>query len=343
MNSSRPPLEARSERRTSGRKRRYLLFGITLATDFELATRLPESAAEPDLTFSCGPSPPFAADRLLLPPNEDGSGASLAHLAQTRSHDVLRFPGFADFYIASDHIFCHHVDSAQSEMIEIQLLGSVLAFWLERRSVPALHASAVVVAGKAIAFLAGNRGGKTALAAALMRAGCAFLTDDVLPVEDRDGTFVGHPGLPQMRMWPDAAKHFLGHYEDLEIVHPDHAKRWVPVGFGGLGSPCGDARLLSCLYLPERRRSEAARRGLEIVPVSRRDAMIELIRHSFVAQIAGAAEWQARRFDFFARFVQRVPLRRLRYPNGFDRLSSVGAGILEDLTTARSGVVSSTT
>ena len=56
-----------------------------------------------------------------------------------------------------------------------------------------------------------------------------------------------------MRMWPDEAQHFLGHYRDLEIVHPQLDKRRVVVGSEGFGTFCAEARPLACIYIPERR------------------------------------------------------------------------------------------
>ena len=70
-----------------------------------------------------------------------------------------------------------------------------------------------------------------------------------------------------------------------------------------------------------------------ITPVSPRDAVIELVRHSFTPRVVEAIGLQAQRLDFFAQMVQQVPMRRLVYPSGFAHLPRVRDAILEDLQT----------
>ena len=133
--------------------------------------------------------------------------------------------------------------------MEIRLLGPVFSFWLELQGIPVLHASAVLVEGQAVAFLSSNYGGKTSLAATLMQAGHPLLTDDFLPVERGDGLYLGRPGYPTMRMWPEEAEHFLGSYEDLGLVHPaltSAASWWDPEALAlSADSPTPQLRL-SC-------------------------------------------------------------------------------------------------
>lgn len=57
-----------------------------------------------------------------------------------------------------------------------------------------LHASAVGLAGAAVAFTAPSGTGKSSLAAHLVAAGATFLTDDVVALEARDGVVEAYPG-----------------------------------------------------------------------------------------------------------------------------------------------------
>ena len=207
----------------------------------------------------------------------------------------------------------------------------MLSFFLERRGIPALHASAVAVGDRAVAFLSGNRGGKSALAASLAQAGHPLLTDDILPVKPAAGHFLGLPGYPAMRMWPDEAEHFLGHYRDLELVHPQLDKRRVAVGPAGFGTFCAEARPLACLYIPERRDPAAWGDGVEITPLRPTAALMELVRNAFTARAVEALGWQRSRLMVLGDLVQRVPVRRLIYPSGFQRLPQVRQAILRDL------------
>jgi hypothetical protein len=303
--------------------RTHRLFGITLASDFPFAANLPAGEGRPDLTFAVRSRAPASV------PWQAEGGTSAFRLCRAAELEALQEPGLLDFYLWPGRIACHLLDPRYRFLVELRLLGSVLAYWLERRGRPSLHASAVAVNGRAAAFLSPHGAGKTGLAAALMRTGCELLTDDLLPVEERGDAFHGLPGYPQMRMWPDEALHMTGACAGLPRVHPELSKRRVPVGPDGFGTFCGSALPLACLYLPERQPDRRA--PVEIREVSPRDALIELVRHSFLPHLVEAAGLQPARFDLFARLVRSVPVRRLRYPSGFDRLPGVAEALLRDL------------
>jgi len=316
----------------------YRIFDLALASNFPFVNLLSRGAIPSDVTFTCAYEPfiPTNWDQIIpiyVSPDRVVDGKSAGYLYRLGTCDVLRFTHVADFYLWANQIICYPLDLADDQVVEIYLLGPVLSFWLERRGVPVLHASAVMVNGCAAAFLSHRSSGKSTLAAALMQAGYPLLTDDILPVERHRGTFVGRPGYPQMRMWPNEAQHFLGYYQDLERVHPAHSKRRVPVGPNGFGTFCDMAQPLACLYLPERRDPREGGTEIEITPVSPRDAVIELVRHSFTPRVVEAIGLQPRRLDFFAQMVQQVPMRRLVYPSGFEHLPRVREAILEDLET----------
>ncbi len=314
----------------------YHLFGFSLTSDFPFANRLAAGSSAPDLTFTCVASAPVAVDwahasPLYSSPYRTDSDESVAYLYQLDACDVLRFTDVADFFVWPDFIACYLVDSTYDYMVEIRLLGPVLSFWLEKQGIPALHASAVVCEQGAVAFLSSNRGGKSSLAASLMQAGYPLLTDDILPVEHRQGRFFGHPGYPQMRLWPDEAEHFLGQSNSLEHVHPELSKRRVPVGADAFGTFCSTSQLVSCVYLPERREPADGDMEISIRPVAARDAVIELVRHSFSARMVEAAGLQAQRLNLFAQLARQVPMRRVLYPSGLEHLDTVRDVILKDM------------
>lgn len=212
----------------------------------------------------------------------------------------------------------------------MRLLGPVLSFWLERLGIPALHASAVRLGQGAAGFLSRSGGGKSSLAAAFVQAGASLLTDDVLPIEEiveSGKTFLARPGYPQMRLEPDGARHLLGRIDGLKPVSPDDTKLHVPIGADGFGDFHDSPLPLTALYVVERHIVE--RRGKpEIVPLTRREAVIELVRHSFSPHLVEALGLQPRRLDLFARLVRRVPVLRLSYPSGFAYLPGVVEAVL---------------
>lgn len=314
----------------------YSLYGLTLASDFPFANRLTKGNDGPDLTFRMVETPPVSGweedePAFATSPEIDGVEESLLCVYRRPDYYVLRFTDVADYYLWPDTIACHLLDPACKHLVEIHLLGIVISLWLELRGIPALHASAVAFEGRAAAFLATCSGGKSSLAASLMQDGCPLLTDDILAVERRGEVFEGHPGYPQMRMWPEQARHFLGRCEGLEIVHPAYSKRRVPLGKGGLGSFCSQQLPLGCLYLPERR--DPAEQGIEVefAPVSRVEGVMALVGQSFIPNTVQGLGLQPRRFGLFSSLLSRVPVRRLIYPDGFEHLPRVRRAIMEDL------------
>lgn len=327
-------VRAESEVLTKQNKR-YALFGYTLESDFRFESHLARATGAPDLSFNCSSEAPLVVDwQGLAPvyqsPAKTPEAESLAELYRVGDCEILRFVRVADFYLWPRRIICHLLDPAHSYLVEIRFLGPVMAYWLERQGLVALHASAVAFEDRAVVFLSGNKGGKTSLAAAMLNLGHKLLTDDILAIEETNDVLSGRPGYPQMRMWPPLAAHFLGNFESLGVIHPSYSKRRVPIGNRGFGQFHDVSRPLGCIYLPQRRSEGSSRLDIEINPVPRRESVIELIRHSFSPNIVEATGMQPQRLSFLSRLVQRVPVRSLVYPEGLARLPAVCEALSRD-------------
>lgn len=314
----------------------YSVYGITLRTNHPIVAPLPAAGNTPDLTFSCVTAPPPEAAKatpelLCQSTSRLPSGEPWVSLYRAERFDLMHFAEVVDFYLFSDRILGHLLDPEYSHVIEIYLLGGVLAFWCERAGTPMLHASAVVVDGRAVAFVSTNKGGKSSLAAELMGSGYPLLTDDLLRIHPDSDSCRADPGYPEMRFWPRDAERLLGQFDQLKLAHPAYSKRRIPVGGGGFGAFCAQPQPLGCLYLPLRRASQAAKTSVEIDDVPPRRGIVELIRGSFVPHWVKAAGLDQSQFHSFSRLVSRVPLRTITYPAGIEHLPSVRKAILHDL------------
>jgi hypothetical protein len=316
----------------------YRLFGMSVESDFDFRTPLSLSQTPPDLHFACVSQPPEG----LSPPSGPAtyesdirleSGAPFLALYPAESFDLLRFSEVADFYVSDRVILCHLIDPAYQYTVEIRLLGTVFAFWFERRGVPMLHASAVVADGRAAVFMATNSGGKSSLAATLMQAGCPLLSDDLVGLQASQGGVEGRPGYPAMRFWPDQTAHFFGSSDTLDLVHPNIPKHRLPVGPGGFGRFFDAPIPIGCIYLPERHESgtRTGRPSVEVVGVAPRQAVIELVRGSFLPDLVERAGLAPHRLPLLARLSAQMPVKRLIYPTGMEFLPIVRDAILADL------------
>jgi hypothetical protein len=296
----------------------YEVFGLSLAVQGEMASDLPPTDAAADVVFEIIETP-LVAEHAWGPPLREHAAYALHRVGDV---DVLRFVDEAWFFLGERWIGCYLADPSARHIAEIRLLGGVLAYWLESHGVPTLHASAVVVDGSAVAFAAPNGGGKTSLAAELVRRGHPLLTDDILPIELRGGAVFGLAGYPQMRMWPDEARRHVGAIDGLRIVHPAFDKLRVPVGDAGIGAFCPEATELGAVYLLYPVDGEVEP-GFE--PVAPGAAVVHLAAAGFAAPVATAGRQQAGRFRVLAAAAATVPVWWLTY----GRHSAERAGLVE--------------
>jgi hypothetical protein len=315
----------------------YRLFGISMESDLTLAPSIPPGEPPVSLRFrlrheSQLPAPPPQARSIYESPHLDSEGQVRLQVLSDAENNDLRFGRRICFSVGAHEVECCFTSIVRARDIEVHLLGAVLSLWLERRGLLCIHSSAVVTPEGAIGFLAPSGGGKSVLAALLVRSGFPLLTDDVLAAFSRQGRFWGRASYPQMRFWPREAEIFTGRSEGHDRVHPESSKLRVSVGERGFGAFHAAEAPLRALYLPARRAAGAAG-GIEIEPIRPRDALIELVRESFVAHLVAAAPWARDRLGRLAAIAAAVPLRRLTYPSGFDRLPEVREAILDDMAT----------
>ncbi|WP_148278347.1 hypothetical protein [Salinibacter ruber] len=303
------------------------VYGVTVATDLDLIPSLPPRSDTPDLHVVAASEPIEFADQDLFysSPTRDPDSVPAIRLYRVEDRFVARFVDAATFSIGSERIEYLLHDDTYAYALELWLLGTVLAFWLEWRGVPALHASAVALGDGAVGFLASKQGGKTTLAMSLLQQGHPLLTDDLLPLGVEGDAIRGQPGYPQMRMWPAHVRHFVDNSDSLRRAHPYTDKRRVPIGTDGLGTFCDDVRPLQALYLPER----TDKTSIQIQPVAPTEALKAALRHSFLPRLVEAASWQARRLNVLSQLVEQIPVWQLTYPEGIEHLPRVADAILD--------------
>jgi hypothetical protein len=263
-------------------------------------------------------APPFVR------PERDASGRYWTHYYRAAGCTILRFAYVGDFYLWPDRIVCYLLDPEyRLDLVDSCFLGPVLALRLEMSGIPTLHASAVVDNGRALAFLSPSGRGKSTLAATMILGGALLLTDDVLAVEPdgKDG-YIGRPGYPDMRFWPEEACFFLGEAEPLARVTPFTVKRRAAVELNQFGRFAPSAYPLALILVPERTTETA---GAHIVPMSQAEAVVELSRYSFFPDAVRLMGLTPRRLDFFCDLVRQVRFGRLIYPHGLEHLDQVRA------------------
>jgi len=198
-------------------------------------------------------------------------------------------------------------------------LDQVMPLVLGRMGRAVLHASAVATPDGALAF-AGEAGrGKSTLAGAFVNRGASLLTDDCLLLHEVDGAFHVVPSYPGLRLWPDVVPALAGGSAVLPRVCHYSSKGRLQRALPFSSQPLPLRRL----YLL----AESAD-GISIAPLTPRDALIELVKCSYVLDVTDRSALKLQ-FETLSRVAALCLVCRLAYPRDLARLPELHAAITQ--------------
>jgi hypothetical protein len=319
--------------------RRFQLYGLSIASEFDLLLPEDSDAAPPAVTITRARAEFF--------------NASLANAAPAGDHKSFRYEPFPDgssylswndlfeFFIASDgrSIVCGPRGDALSEAYNTRAIDRgndalseadisdllsyafsfALSFALLRIGDEALHATVIESAGQAIGFLGNSGAGKSTLASHFLRKGSRLVTDDLLRVTFRDQSVIAHPGPQRIKLLPESAAEFMQGAGCTVSMNAFTMKRLiVPAGDQRMdrGVPLRALYLLDCLEKIDESNSVGAER------LRSGEATLTVIASTFNA-VVKTPERLGRQLRFAGQILSKVPIIRLSYPRRFDALNSV--------------------
>lgn len=202
------------------------LYGLTIATDLPVSSRDAApgkrdlAASEADLIVRLGPPLDDQDEPLVGTPFLDLTVDGVSYQRATRLDDggsLLRYWRVCDFAIdrSLQHATVRIMRGADVGLGAILVEGALPAMVLLLRGEGVLHASAVEIDGRAVAFVGRSGMGKSTLAALICRHGGRLVTDDVLRYEVVAGRVLGFAGTGEMRLRP--ASRSLAH---------QYSRRW---------------------------------------------------------------------------------------------------------------------
>jgi hypothetical protein len=208
----------------------------------------------------------------------------------------------------------------------VYLTGPIIGFVLRLRGMLALHASAVLVDGVAVAFVGTSGYGKSTIAAAFAQSGDIVLTEDLLALEpvSESGQLIGHGGYDYVRLWPDSAA--LLSESHLAPLTPTWDKLRFPIPIPPLHAPLG------LVYLIDRRRAEPAL-SASSAPIPAHFALVDLVPQTYLPLLLPSQE-RARELLALGELVRCVPVRRLVVPQLPLGLASLRDIVARDLRSA---------
>ena len=206
------------------------------------------------------------------------------------------------------------------------LLGPVMGFVLRLRGIMCLHASAVAVGDKAIAFVGLPGAGKSTTAAAFASADFPVLSDDVVALADDGVQFCVQPGYPRLNLWPDSVCTLFGSEDALPRITPSWEKRYLQLDQNGhhfASSPLP----LGAIFILDSRDSSLTAPMIEGVPVN--EAFMALVANTYVNYLLDQG-MRRREFDVLGRLVSEIPIRRVRPPAESSAIFSLCEAIAAD-------------
>lgn len=240
----------------------YFAYGLHIHSPFPLPD-LPPGGDKPDVVF--------LLDRVEKRQPEQGYPSF-----RTDSGDI-----FVSIYKVAQvlikkgrHVIIDPLPGVDERVLRIYLLGMVMGVLLHQWGKHAFHASAVTLLGEAIAFMGTKCMGKSSTAAHFHAAGCGLITDDLLALSQENGSLMVTPGIAQIKLMPDAARHLQQIPDTCETVHPVLQKHPHCIVSGFVRKPTP----LKKVYILQESETN------DIVPLHPKKAVKEVLPHWYSAQ-----------------------------------------------------------
>jgi hypothetical protein len=303
--------------------RRYRAFGRVLECDQPLP-ELPQADPSdvPNLRIRWPCEFDIRRDLRWSVVGRSRSNAPLVTFARSGAVSFMRFGAGVDVRVSPGGAIDISSGAAPGDAsARHMLLDHALPLALAAAGETVLHASAVLIDERAVLFLGEAGTGKSTLAATLAREGCTVFADDGVLVEERNGAAYAVASYPGLRLWPDAADTAGVDESALLPVDRTSAKRRLVPGHESPGhrpGPVPIARIYSLAL------DEAA---TTLTRLSRRDAVVELVRHAFTAEPDDRAAIQAQ-LDRMVRWSAELDVWRAAYRRDLAEAPAVAAALI---------------
>lgn len=229
-----------------------------------------------------------------------------------------------------------------------------LSLWLELQNVPCIHANAMVINNKCVAFIGPSGMGKSTLSSYVQQRGEKWLTDDMLALHQSDNkqNYVVYPSWPKARMWPDSVQAVAKqNVKTLARVH----ERFDKVELNLPKLEAHTAFNLDAIYVLNRNGAELASlqnnprlvalgsaktrsayltnsvSGNGISKVGSSMALLALLQNSMLGNAYSRLGLEHTRLSQLGALVNALPIKQIHYNNGYQSLIDVYELIRHDL------------
>ncbi len=296
----------------------YIAFGLRLSSNLPVLGLLPSSHIDlPDVQVRLGTLPSanssnkFTRKLRYASAHRDQTGRPELQIWDVDNGEFSRvlYSDGVEFWLDRNlkTLWAQWPTSSSLRDALSYLVGPILGLLLRLRGIVCLHASAVSINDRAVVFVGSEGAGKSTTAAAFARRGCAVLSDDIVPLVEREGGFQTVPGYPRVNLWPDSVALLYGSPDALPAISLDWDKRCLSLGKAE-GAQFEERPLpLGAIYMWGESTS-GSEEGIEVI--SPKTALMMLVGNTYATNFLDAKQ-RAEEFEVLSRVVATVPVRKI--------------------------------
>jgi hypothetical protein len=300
-------------------KFQYSFFGHSFSSNLPLPGVIPTNSTKGpcDIELHLGvpqefaqENPPGSEELIYASSETNAAGEPALRILKVARGEFVRlaYEDGTKFWLdrKRENVWATWPDTSSLENTASYLLGPVLGLLLRLRGVTCLHASAVSFGERSVAFVGATGAGKSTTAAAFARQGYRVLSDDIVPLEEREGDFYLQPAYPYLCLWPDSVRMLYGSVEEFPRFIPDWDKRRLDLGQQGTRFESRSLQLGAVYVLGERRPHPAP----YVESMKPQKALLALVADTYANKILDR-EMRASEFAVLSRLVTSVQVRRV--------------------------------
>lgn len=199
------------------------------------------------------------------------------------------------------------VDGADDGLIRLYILGTCMGVILMQRRIFPLHGSAVVIDGKAYAFIGDSGAGKSTLASAFLHEGYQLLSDDIIAVSlSQDNIPIVTPSYPQQKLWQESLNNFGMETSHYQSIYGRETKYCVPVSSQYSPDPVPLAGVFELVKIENKM--------VELDPIKKLSGLQTLFNHTYRNFLIPRLELMEWHFSISANIVNQINVYQLRRP-----------------------------
>lgn len=221
---------------------------------------------------------------------------------------LFKVPNVAIYCIQEGkQIIVSPLSEERKDLIRLYLLGTCMGALLMQRRILPLHGSAIEINGKAYAIVGDSGAGKSTTAAAFLRQGYRFISDDVIPVSlnDRNVPIVC-AAYPQQKLWQESINEFGMDSKLYRPIFEREKKYAIPVSEQFVDNPLPLAGIIELV------KKEDEKLGIyQIHKLERLQTIFNHTYRNFFILPAGLLQWH---FHTSTTICEAVKLFRIQRP-----------------------------